>query len=77
MSQELSAFGGLESAKLAPVCRAWAPAYDKTGTVRRKASFLNKRSKKLLLIGGGGTRVKSDMDKSFLVLFFKKEQLSS
>jgi hypothetical protein len=45
-----------------------------------RTSFLKKRSKKLLLIAhsAGATRVAPalpETDKSFLVLFFKKEQL--
>jgi hypothetical protein len=49
---------------------------------RRSASFLKKRSKKLFLIASGGrfkraNRVLPVTNKSFLVLFFKKELLSS
>jgi hypothetical protein len=46
-----------------------------------RTSFLKKRSKKLLQIASGNwldreARVRAAMDKSFLVLFFKKELLS-
>jgi hypothetical protein len=53
----------------------------RTGGDREKsASFLKKRSKKLLSIlrPGAPTVVRTQVtDKSFLVLFFKKELLSS
>jgi hypothetical protein len=46
-----------------------------------RSSFLKKRSKKLLSIADGtefeqANSVRSLTDKSFLVLFFKKEQLA-
>jgi hypothetical protein len=37
---------------------------------------LQKRTKKLLLIGVRGALPLTEMDKSFLVLFFKKELLA-
>jgi hypothetical protein len=47
-----------------------------------RSSFLKKRSKKLLSIAFGrmarkGPRMKPETDKSFLLLFFKKEVLPS
>jgi hypothetical protein len=36
------------------------------------ASFLKKRSKKLLLMGPGGVATSGPMSKSFLVTFFQK-----
>jgi hypothetical protein len=43
----------------------------------RKGSFLKKRTKKLLDFGVRGPASVQTHEKSFLVLFFKKEQLSS
>jgi hypothetical protein len=42
---------------------------------KESGSFLKKRTKKLLPVGAR-TAVHAPMDKSFLVLFFKKEPLS-
>jgi len=45
---------------------------------KTSASFLKKRSKKLLLLWpGGGETSTVQFSKSFLVLFFKKEHLPS
>jgi hypothetical protein len=51
-------------------------------TKKGSSSFLEKRTKKLLLIAAdvrfkSANRVMPASDKSFLVLFFKKELLSS
>jgi hypothetical protein len=43
--------------------------------VEERSSFLKKRSKKLLTLGGYGAGPRRQKGKSFLVLFFKKEQL--
>jgi hypothetical protein len=48
--------------------------------IKESTSFLKKRSKKLLQIGPGAPDVavcSDQMDKSFLLLFFKKEVLPS
>jgi hypothetical protein len=47
------------------------------GKEEGSASFLKKRSKKLLPMGFGSTRRQRLHCKSFLVLFFKKEPLPS
>jgi hypothetical protein len=44
---------------------------------RESASFLKKRSKKLLLLGSVVETATGAIRKSFLVLFFKKERLPS
>jgi hypothetical protein len=44
---------------------------------KASASFLKKRSKKLLLVAGGGIDgARTPRSRSFLLLFFKKEALS-
>jgi hypothetical protein len=44
--------------------------------VKEKSSFLKKRSKRLLRGCRGSIRQRTPREKSFLVLFFKKELLS-
>jgi hypothetical protein len=43
--------------------------------MKERSSFLKKRSKKLLTFGAYGAGPRRQNPKSFLVLFFKKEQL--
>jgi hypothetical protein len=45
--------------------------------VTESSSFLKKGTKKLFRMGAGGSRPRTPMGKSFLVLFFKKELLPS
>jgi hypothetical protein len=47
------------------------------GIVTESSSFLKKGTKKLFRMGAGGSRPRTPMGKSFLVLFFKKELLPS
>jgi hypothetical protein len=56
--------------------------FDDAPKEGKDSSFLKKRSKKLLSIAAGGglnweARALAETDKSFLVLFFKKELLFS
>jgi hypothetical protein len=54
----------------------------KAGPAKARPSFLKKRSKKLLILrsrrrSGTNAKMKNSRNKSFLVLFFKKELLPS
>jgi hypothetical protein len=51
------------------------PAQRCKGRSKKECSFLKKRTKKLLTIGGGTNVGTALNDKSFLLLFFKKEVL--